>query len=34
MRLLRYSGWLQRCCNAVARVPRVVAKVLNMLETC
>ncbi len=27
MRLLRYPGWLLRCCYAVAKVPRVVAKV-------
>ncbi len=26
--LLGYPGWLLRCCYAVARVPRVVAKVL------
>ncbi len=26
--LLRYPGWLIRCCNAVAMVPGVVAKVL------
>ncbi len=28
MQLLGYSGWLLRCCYAVARVPEVVAKVL------
>ncbi len=28
MQLLRYPGWLLGCCYAVARVPKVVAKVL------
>ncbi len=30
MRLLGYPGWLLRCCYAVAKVPRVVAKVFAM----
>ncbi len=28
MRLLRYPGWLLRCCYAVAKVPGVVVRVL------
>ncbi len=28
MQLLGYSGWLPRCCYAVAMVPGVVARVL------
>ncbi len=34
MRLLRYPGWLLRCCYAVARVPGVVAKVLRTRGGC